>query len=399
MDTRGDYLLLAITFRHGAVVQHRPAGDEGHVADASALQRSEERFRLLVETVVDYAIYILGPTGIVESWNAGAQRLKGYIADEIIGRHYSVFYPEEYRAEQLPERLLRTALTHGRAEHSGWRVRKDGTRFWADVVITALYDEDGMHTGFAKVTRDMTESHLAEEARERALEERQQTVQRLEELDRWRREFIGAIVHDLQTPIVGISGFLELMTRGEIPDDMVGDVHDRMLSNARTLQELVSNLRSYTLLSDGRVVLRPERIELDDFLGDLVADMQPILSEHGIRCDVADATLMADRQALERVLRNLLGNAARHTPEGTNIVVAARPTNGAIEITVADDGPGIPPELLDRVFDRFQRGSGGGTGLGLSIASQLVELHAGTLEVDSGPDSGTTFRFTLPRSD
>lgn len=379
-------------------MQQPPSAGEGHAADATALQRSEERFRLLVETVVDYAIYILGPTGNVESWNAGAQRLKGYHADEIVGRHYSVFYPPEYRDQGLPDQLLRTALTQGRAEHSGWRVRKDGTRFWADAVITALYDEDGMHTGFAKVTRDMTEAHMAEEARERALEEQEQALVRLEELDRWRREFIGAIVHDLQTPIVGISGFLELMTRGEIPDDMVEDIHERLLSNARTLQELVSNLRSYTLLSDGRVVLRPERIELSGFLTELVADMGPVLAEHDVRCDADDVALMADRQALERIVRNLLGNAARHTPAGTTVRVTARPSNGAVELAVADNGPGIPPHLLARVFDRFQRGSGGGTGLGLSIASQLVELHAGTLEVDSTPETGTTFRFSLPRA-
>lgn len=375
--------------------QPRSAGG-GRAADANALQRSEERFRLLVETVVDYAIYILGPTGNVESWNAGAQRLKGYVADEIIGRHYSVFYPPEYREQGLPEQLLRTALTHGRAEHSGWRVRKDGTRFWADVVITALHDEDGLHTGFAKVTRDMTEAHLATEARERALAEQEQALVRLEELDRWRREFIGAIVHDLQTPIVGISGFLELMAQGEIPADMVDDVHARLLSNARTLQELVSNLRSYTLLSDGRVVVRPERIDLAGFLEQLVADMGPVLADHEVDCQPADVALLADRQALERIVRNLLGNAARHTPEGTRVTITAQCSNGAVEIVVADDGPGIPPHLLERVFDRFQRGSGGGTGLGLAIASQLVELHAGTLEVDSSADRGTTFRFSLP---
>ncbi|HSK22431.1 MAG TPA: PAS domain-containing sensor histidine kinase [Egicoccus sp.] len=376
-------------------MQHQPR-DAGHVTDAFALQRSEERFRLLVETVIDYAIYILGPTGIVESWNAGAQRLKGYLAEEIVGRHYSAFYPEDYRAQGLPETLLQTALTQGRVEHSGWRVRKDGTRFWADVVITALYDDSGLHTGFAKVTRDMTEAHLATEARERALAEHQRAIGRLEELDRWRREFIGAIIHDLQTPIIGISGFLELMTRGQIPDDMVDDVHDRLLSNARTLQELVSNLRSYTLLSDGRVVLRPERIPLRRFLDDLVADMRPVLSAHDTRCEVTDTTVLADRQGLERVLRNLLGNAARHTPEGTQVTISARPVEDAVELAVADDGPGIPAELLKRVFDRFQRGAGGGTGLGLSIASQLVALHDTTLEVDSSPHRGTTFRFSLP---
>jgi PAS domain S-box-containing protein len=138
-----------------------------------ALERSEERFRLLVESVVDYAIFMLDPDGRVASWNTGAERLKGYRQDEVLGQHYAIFYTPENRAANLPDRLLAGARTEGRVIDSGWRVRKDGTRFWADVVITALFEESGQLTGFAKVTRDMTDAHLADEARERRLAEQQ----------------------------------------------------------------------------------------------------------------------------------------------------------------------------------------------------------------------------------
>lgn len=377
----------------------RPAEAMEQHGHTAALRRSEERFRLLVDSVADYAIYILGPTGVVESWNTGAQRLKGYTPDEILGSHYSVFYPEEYRREGLPDRLLDAARTDGRAEHSGWRVRKNGTQFWADVVITALYDDDGTHTGFAKVTRDMTQAHLATQAREQALAEQEAALTRLEELERWRRDFISTVVHDLQTPIVGINGFLELLTAGEIPADMQADVHERMRSNARSLQELVSNLRSYTLLSDGRVVLRAEPIALREFVNQLLADMAPVLGEHEVVCEVEDLTLMADRQALERILRNLLSNGARHTPAGSTIEIRAAASADGVTVEVADNGPGIPPDLLERIFDRFERGSYGGTGLGLAIAHQFVELHGGHLEASSGPGGGATFCFTLPTAD
>jgi PAS domain S-box-containing protein len=362
------------------------------------LRRSEERFRLLVESVVDYAIFMLDPQGRVESWNAGAERLKGYRAEEIVGQPWSTFYPDEARRAGLPTRLLEEARTKGRVEHTGWRVRKDGRRFWADVVITALLDERGELTGFAKVTRDRTAAHLTDQARERALAEQQRAVERLEELDRWRTSFLSSIVHDLQNPVIAIVGFATLLRDGRTPPALTErDLAERVLSNASTMQGLIDNLRVYGRLAEGRVELDPERLELGGYVRDLLADLAPVLGDHPVDADLDGVVVEADRLGLERILRNLLGNAVRHTPSDAPVHIRADARDDVVIVEVADEGEGIPPDLLPRIFDRFAAGEHGGTGLGLTIVRSYVELHGGEVSVASVVGEGTTFRITLPR--
>lgn len=370
----------------------------GNGVSRGALRRSEERFRLLVESVVDYAIFMLDPNGIVQSWNTGAERLKGYREGDIVGQHYSVFYTPEAREAGLPERLLKRASEEGSVSHSGWRVRQDGSRFWADVVITALFEETGEHTGFAKVTRDMTEVHLADEAREQALAEERRAVARLEDLDKWRVEFISSMVHDLQTPVTGIAGFVELLLNPEGESEEVRrEFLELIRSNARSLQELIDNLRANARLSERRVELVQQRFDLRALLTRLVADMAPLFDKRSIDCEVEDLEVTADPRALERVVRNLLSNAARHTPSGTAIHVRAHRDTHHVVVEIADEGPGISEELRSRMFERFQSGARGGTGLGLSIARRYVELHGGTISVHSTDEAGTTMRFTIPQ--
>lgn len=363
---------------------------------AGELHRSEERFRLLVESVIDYAIFLLDTTGHVESWNSGAERLKGYTRDDIVGHHYSIFYPPEYREEQLPERLLTEALERGHVEHSGWRIRQDGTRFWANVVITALHDDAGRHRGFAKVTRDMTEMYEAELAREQALRERQHALDRLEELVRWRQDFTDWIIHDLQTPTMAITAFTQLLQDGGLSGAERAELLDRIASNAGTVQHLVDDLRAYTRLSSGQVELRAETVAVRDLVTRLLDDMAPILAEHPVDVNIDGIEVEVDPQAFERILRNLLANAARHTPAGTAIRVTGRSAGAGTVLSVADDGPGIPGHLLPRVFARFESSGRGGMGLGLTIARRYAELHGGTIDVDSAPGEGTTFHVTLP---
>jgi PAS domain S-box-containing protein len=367
-------------------------------ASGGALRRSEERFRLLVDSVVDYAIYIIDPSGFIESWNTGAERLKGYTADEIVGKHYSTFYTDEARAVDLPGQLLERARREGRVEHTGWRVRKDGSTFWADVVITALRDDRGELTGFAKVTRDMTATHLAEQTRERALAERQEAVGRLEELDRWRREFLASVVHDLQNPVIAILGFANLLREGrEVPELTGTQLAERIVSNARAMQELIDNLRAYGQLSDGRVALEPEPVVLTEAVPELLAALGPVLGERTVDVEVDGVVVHADRAALDRILRNLLGNAVRHTPVTAPVRLRAWREDGVAVLEVADEGPGIPPELEARLFERFAAGERGGTGLGLSIVRSYVELHGGTVTVDTAPGRGTAFRLAFPQ--
>jgi PAS domain S-box-containing protein len=366
------------------------------LAYPASTRRGEEQFRLLVESVTDYAIFLLDTDGTVRSWNSGAARLKGYTREEIVGRHYETFYPPEARDAGLPRRLLTEALATGRAVHQGWRLRKDGTRFWADVVITALHDETGAHAGFAKVTRDMTDAHLADEQREQLLEDQRRVVARLQELDQWRQRFVSAIAHDLQTPVAAIGAFVEFLRADELSRAERIEFAERLGSNARALQELIENLRAYGRIAEGRDDLVREPIALRPFVQRLVADLAPVLADRPVTIDVPELRVSADPRALSRILRNLLGNAARHTPSTTQVDVRAEQIDEAAVIEVADDGSGIPPELLPRIFDRFERGRSGGTGLGLAIAKEYVERHGGTIAVESTPGHGATFRFTLP---
>ena len=367
--------------------------DEG--SGARDFQGSEERFALLVESVLDYAIFMLDPEGIVQTWNSGAERLKGYAPSEIIGRSYATFYPEEDRQARLPDRLLERARREGRAHHSGWRVRKDGTRFWADVVITALYEE-GQLAGFAKVTRDMTEMHRAQEQREQALAEQRRALEQLEAVDEWRRDFVRSVVHDLQSPVTAIRGFASFLLDDPLPDEERRDLADRIRSNAGSLQDLIDHLKTWALLESGNVELERVVVPLEAFVNDLVEDLQPVLAERSLLVAVGDAAVLADRRGLERVLRNLLVNAARHTRPGEAIEIHARTGGDEVTVSVADAGEGLAEELVPRVFDRFEHGEGSGTGLGLAIVKEYVELHGGAVWVESTPGQGATFSFTLP---
>jgi len=366
-------------------------------ADHHALSQSEERFRLLVDSVMDYAIFMLDVDGYVESWNNGAQRVKGYRADEVVGRHYSAFYTDEDRAAGLPDRLLLAADRDGRVEISGWRIRKDGTQFWANVVITALRNDDGTLAGFAKVTRDLTDQHRIREAREELLDRQQDTLGRLEEIDQWRRDFIAAIAHDLRSPVSSIIGFAELVQDGQITDGAeMARITERILSNAYSIDALIDHLRTDAMLEAGAVELQREPMALRPLLDAVTADMEPVLRGHQVVVDVDHVQVTADRSGLERILRNLIGNAARHNPSGATIAVRAHREADAAVVSVQDDGEGIGDEKLARVFDRFERRGGGGSGLGLSIVKQYVELHGGEVSVDSEVGRGSTFRFTLP---
>ncbi|WIG99507.1 PAS domain-containing sensor histidine kinase [Myxococcus sp. SDU36] len=359
-----------------------------------ALRASEERFRLLIDSVKDYAIFMLDTQGRVQTWNTGAERIKGYRADEIIGQHISQFYPPEERAADKPGRLLADAERLGRVEEENWRVRKDGTRFWADVVISAVRDAQGVLRGFSKVTRDLTDRKLAQE-------ERLRLVQAGEAI-RLRDEFLTVASHELKTPIAALQLQLELM-RGKTLDPKVLSTLERATRSTTRLTTLVEALLDVARISTGRLELKLEPLDLSRAVNEVLEQHQVAAMRAG--CVVSariepGVTGAWDSLRVEQAITNLLSNAFKYAT-GTPVGVALTSEGGDAVLEVADGGPGIPPEALSRIFARFERATSrdhyGGLGLGLYITREIVEAHGGSISARNLPGGGAAFTIRLPR--
>jgi len=369
--------------------------EEQHPPDA------EDSFRLLVESVKDYAIFMLDPTGTITSWNPGAERLKGYLASEIIGRHFSAFYTADERKAGKPERVLRRALEEGRIEDEGWRVRKDGTLFWADVIITAVYDRYGRHRGFAKVTRDLTERRQAEQERLQ--------LTHVEEAVRLREEFMSIAAHELRTPLNALQlhlAGLELLLEPEryresAPEQVLRKVK-RSLRQANRLGKLISRLLDISRIASGRLSLEKQPMDLVACVKEVTTTFEPSVEAQAqinfTGPAVADGCW--DPLCIEQVVSNLLENAityGNHTP----IDVSVEADAAAVVLNVSDQGPGIAAEDRIRIFDRFTRGRpngrGHGLGLGLYIARTIVHAHGGKIELKDS-ERGAHFQVRLPRN-
>src|SRR5262245_16768269 len=334
---------------------------ERHQAQ-EALRQSEERFRLLVEGVRDYAIFMLDPTGHIVSWNSGAQLIKGYTAAEIIGRHFSTFYPQEDIRDGKPEWELRIATTEGRYEEEGWRLRKDGSRFWANVLITALFDQHGELRGFAKVTRDMTERKLAHEQREQLharelqlLHEREERVQ-MEAAVRMRDTFLTILSHELRTPLTSLLGNAQLLLRRTQRYATLAERDQRSLQviaeQAARLNEMVELQLDLSRLHTGQ--LRIERAPLDvvRLAEQAVEEFLPTVTKHTISYAGPDEPLLidGDRLRLIQVLQNLIQNAIKYSPEGGMVQLQVEQQAATVRVAVSDEGVGIPQADLPRLF-------------------------------------------------
>ena len=357
------------------------------------LRRSEERFRLIVESVRDYAIFMLDPLGNVASWNIGAQVNKGYQASEIIGRHFSVFYPTEIVASGFPDRELEQALREGRSEDEGWRLRKDGSRFWASVVITPLHDDRGQHLGFAKVTRDLTD---------------RRRVSALEDEGRRITTFLAMLGHELRNPLAPIMNSVSIMQlEPHLPERLrvCRDVIDRQVQQ---LTRLIDDLLDVGRITSGKIHLAVQPVELARMLPYAMEAVAPLVRLKGHRCVLVlpeeEVWVSGDRARLLQVFTNLLNNAAKFTPAGGDITLTLRRQAGHAAISVCDNGPGIPPQQIDNIFNLFVQGDQelsdphGGLGLGLSLVRQIVALHQGDVSVYSSgqPDRGAEFIIRLP---
>ncbi|MBP2295421.1 PAS domain-containing sensor histidine kinase [Azospirillum rugosum] len=365
---------------------------------------AERRFQLLVEHVIDYAIYMLDPSGVVISWNAGAQRFKGYAACDIIGQHFSCFYTEEDRAAGKPELGLRTALQEGKFETEGWRVRKDGTRFWASVVIDAIRDEAGELIGFAKITRDITERKAAQEALEQARAELLQ-VQKMEAVG----QLSGGIAHDFNNLLQALSGCLKLIER-RAAEPAIRPVLEAGNQAIEHGTKLVRQLMSFARQQD----LRPEAVDVRDrVLGMSALLARALRADIRLESDFAPSlwAVQVDPTQFELALLNLAVNARDAMPHGGALVVRAcnqalpagdprGVTGDFVHLTITDTGSGMPPEVLGRAFDPYftTKDVGKGSGLGLSQVYGFVRNSGGAAWIDSAVGKGTTVHVLLPRS-
>jgi PAS domain S-box-containing protein len=378
-------------------------------------RKESEHFRLLVAAVKDHAIFMLDADGHVATWNAGAQAVKGYTQSEILGKHFGIFYSAEERMLGKPELELEIAERDGRFEDVGWRVRKDGSRFWANVLISAMKDGEGKLVGFAKVTRNLTEQRQAERLEElearRKSDELEQENRRMHEANRLKSEFLANMSHELRTPLNAIIGFADLMHRGKVGS--VSDEHKEylgdILNSSRHLLKLINGVLDLAKVESGNMEFHPEPVELGLIVAEVCAILRGLASSKQIRIeqDVAASVSagVLDPSKLKQVLYNYLSNALKFSEEGGLVTVRAAPEpEGLVRIEVQDNGIGIREADRHRLFVEFQQLDAGmakkyaGTGLGLALTRRIVEAQGGSVGVTSELGTGSTFWAVLPLS-
>jgi PAS domain S-box-containing protein len=364
------------------------------------LRWTEESFRLMVESVSDYAIVMLDPAGCIVSWNTGAQRIKGFHADEILGQHFSTFYPKEDVTAGKPQSDLDQAEATGRHEDEGWRIRKDGTSFWANVIFTAIRDQSGKLRGFAKLTRDLTERNKVEtillDAKSAA-----------EKANLAKSDFLSSMSHELRTPLNAILGFAQLMESDSPPPTAAqGECIIQILNAGWYLLELINEILDLATIESGKMTMSLEAVSLNELLVECHSMIEPLAQRRriGMSFPLSDATysVYADRTRIKQVLINLLSNAVKYNTPGGSVALACTATaSGRVRISVTDTGAGLPPEKLAQLFQPFNRlGQEGrgeeGTGIGLVVSRRLVELMDGTIGAESSLGTGSIFWLELP---
>ena len=374
-------------------------------AAEDALKASERQFRLLVDSVVDYALYMLDPNGVVTNWNAGAEKIKGYTAEEIVGQHVSRFYTPADRASGLPLKGINTAAAVGRFESEGWRVRKDGTQFWANVVIDAIKDADGKLVGFAKITRDITDKKRAEAELQKAQEQIAQ-AHKMEALG----QLTGGVAHDFNNLLMIVSGQAELMRRKIGEDPKLLRSLDAIVTAAKRGTDLTRQLLTFARRQRLQNSIAPFAERMGDVRELVSTSLPPTIELH---IDMPDDLwpVEADQGELDLALLNLAVNARDAMPSGGLLKIAAE--NVAAEaasaaglagefvaVTVSDNGVGIPRDVMERIFEPFftTKAVGKGTGLGLSQVFGFAKQAGGDVKVVSDLGVGTRFTVYLPRS-
>jgi PAS domain S-box-containing protein len=360
------------------------------------LGSNSEFLRLLVAQVKEYAIFILDTQGVVTTWNLGAERIKGYKAEEIIGKHFSVFYSTAAKDNGHPAFELEQALNEGSYQEEGWRVRKDGSRFWAHAVITPLRNEQGLHIGFAKVTRDMTEQKDA--------------TDRLHKLMQQREDFVATLTHDLKTPVFAAIRAINLLLDGDFGPVLSEqrEVLSTIVDSNELMYRLLLTLLDVYRYDSGQKELAIDMHDLTASVKKLVDEVQPIaltrkITVAKIAPNNEPALVPCDADEIRRVLQNLVDNALKFTPAGGQIEISIQQSDNLATVSVTDTGKGIPETDNPKLFERFWTATESGrvyasTGLGLYLCRKIVESHGGKIWCESVLGKGSTFSFTLPLS-
>jgi PAS domain S-box-containing protein len=372
---------------------------------ADTIKHGGRIYQLMVDSVRDYGIFMLDPGGYVASWNKGAERIKGYSAEEIIGRHFSVFYLPEDVATSHPQKELEIAEREGSFEEERPRVRKDGTQFWASVVITAVRDENNTLIGFAKVTRDLTERRRAEQ---RAVDDARLLAE-YEAANIAKTDFLAAMSHELRTPLNAIGGYAELLSLGLggpiTPQQL--DYVDRIRRSQQHLMRIITDLLNFSRIEAGHITYDTAPISLVHVIDSVVELVKPQAQIKQIRLQIERSEYaciaLGDRAKVDQVLLNLLSNAIKFTAANGTVSVRCRDSLDTASIEVTDTGSGIPNDKLELIFEPFVQlgrslsSAHEGTGLGLAISRDLARAMSGDLTVSSRVGSGSTFTLTLPR--
>ncbi len=358
------------------------------------LRESEERFRLLVNSVKEYAIFMLDTEGRVASWNLGAERIIGYAPAEIMARSFECLYPAEAAERGAPRQELAAAMEHGSVATNGWRLRKDGSRFWANVAICTVHDMDGKLRGFSQVTRDLTER--------RELEEMQESRERT-------HEFLAMLSHELRNPLAPLKTSVELLRMRDQSDPVVVRAREVIDRQVQHLTHIIDELLDVSRINSGRITLADETLDLHNIIARALETARPLLDSKGhslvVKPSARPVWIKGDLTRLTQVFVNLLNNAAKYTPAGGHVEVEVRvgQSRQTVAVHIRDDGIGIGAELLPRVFDLFTQGqrsldrTDGGLGVGLALVHGIVGLHGGTVKaLSEGSGRGTEFIVTLP---
>lgn len=357
--------------------------------------KGEALYQKMVEEVEDYAILLLSKQGDIDNWNKGAEKIKGYRAEEIIGKNFRLFYTEKDVQNQKPESLLKIAETTGKAAEEGWRVRKDGSTFWGSILITALHDEEGGVIGFTKVTRDLTERKLAED-------QLRQYTKQLERQNKELEQFAYIASHDLQEPLRTVSGFLELLKKNyqNQLDANAQQYITYVVEASNRMQDLIKGLLDFSRL--GRVQ-EFETVDCQQLIAEVIGDLQSSIQEANANIQVGSLpALSAYRLELKLLFQNLISNAIKFRKKEVppQIAIKAKAKEGGWEFTVSDNGIGIDPKFFNKIFVIFQRLNSRreypGTGIGLAHCKKIVALHEGEIWLSSKPNEGSTFHIFLP---